>query len=141
MAPDLSFIIPAYNEELRLNKTIGIVLEYFSKQDYTVEIIVVDDGSNDNTIKVAQKFDNIIVLSQPKNMGKGAAVKRGMLESTGKYRIFSDADLSTPIYEIPKLLNILKNGTSVSIGSRAVDDSMIKKETSFFHNLPNISWN
>jgi dolichyl-phosphate beta-glucosyltransferase len=132
MAPDLSFIIPAYNEELRLSKTISTVIEYFSKQDYTVEIIIVDDGSSDNTIKIAKEFGNINVISQPKNMGKGAAVKRGMLESAGKYRIFSDADLSTPIYEIPKLLNILKNGYEVSIGSRAVDYSLIKKHQPFY---------
>ena len=132
MTPDLSFIIPAYNEELRLSKTIGIVLEYFSMQDYSTEIIIVDDGSRDNTVKIAKQFEKIIVLSQPKNLGKGAAVKRGMLESKGKYRIFSDADLSTPIYEIPKLLNILKNGFSVSIGSRAVDGNLIKKHQPFY---------
>ncbi len=126
MAPYLSFIIPAYNEESRLEQSLRKAVDYFSGQPYTTEIVVVDDGSRDNTVRVAQAFPSVIVLPQPRNMGKGAAVRRGMLESRGTYRIFSDADFSTPVGETSKVLARLEQGADVCIGSRALDETFIK---------------
>lgn len=126
MAPYLSFIIPAYNEEARLERSLRKAVEYFSQQSYTTELIVVDDGSRDNTVGVAQAFPSVVVLQQPRNMGKGAAVRRGMMEARGEYRIFSDADFSTPVEETAKVLSRLEQGADICIGSRAIDESYIK---------------
>ena len=126
MTPYLSFIIPAYNEEARLEQSLRRAIDYFGAQPYTTELIVVDDGSRDNTVAVAQSFPSVAVLQQPQNRGKGAAVRRGMLESAGTYRIFSDADFSTPVAETAKVLARLEQGADVCIGSRALDETFIK---------------
>jgi dolichyl-phosphate beta-glucosyltransferase len=130
--PFLSFIIPAYNESERIQESLDKINEFFSKQEYTSEIIVIDDGSDDNTIEVLKKNSFVKIISQGKNKGKGAAVKRGMLEANGEIRLFSDADLSTPVYETNKLLEGLNNGFDVCIGSRALDYSSIKKHQPFY---------
>lgn len=132
MSYTLSLIIPAYNEELRLAETLNKILQYFETVDYNFEIIVVDDGSKDKTSDVAKSFDGIKVITQPRNFGKGAAVRKGMLSATGDYRIFSDADLSTPIYELPKILKNLQSGYDICIGSRALDSKMIKVHQPFY---------
>jgi len=75
---------------------------------------------------------DIKIIKQPRNLGKGAAVRRGMLEASGTYRVFTDSDLSTPIYELEKLLNILQNSTDVCIGSRGIDNSLIKEHQPFY---------
>lgn len=124
--PTLSFIIPAYNEESRIKKSLVTALDYFSRQSYSTEIVVVDDGSKDRTVEIVRQFSKITLLVQPKNMGKGAAVRRGMLESTGKYRIFSDADFSTPVNQTEKLLSLLESGADVCVGSRVLDRSLLK---------------
>lgn len=126
MAPHLSFIIPAYNEEARIAHSLPKAIRYFAGQPYTTELLVVDDGSRDRTAEVARSFPGVVVLEQPRNRGKGAAVQRGMLEATGTYRIFSDADFSTPVYETAKLLDCLEKGADVCIGSRALDETCIK---------------
>jgi dolichyl-phosphate beta-glucosyltransferase len=126
--PYLSVIIPAYNEEQRLGSTLERITVYLQQQSYTSEVIVVDDGSHDATSAVAKTWKNVRVLTQPSNQGKGAAVRRGMLEAHGTYRLFSDADLSTPIEEIAKLLLPLERGTAdVCIGSRALNRENVKK--------------
>jgi dolichyl-phosphate beta-glucosyltransferase len=131
-SPYLSVIIPAYNEEQRLGPTLQTVREYLDKQSYSWELLVVDDGSKDATIAVAREAlkdldeSRARVLPQPRNMGKGAAIKRGMLEARGQYRLFSDADLSTPIEEVEILLAAVKEkGATVAIGSRALKESNI----------------
>ena len=126
MAPYLSFIIPAYNEESRIEQSLHKAVEYFAGQSYAAEIIVVDDGSRDGTVRVAHSFPSVRVLQQPRNRGKGAAVRRGMLESNGVYRIFSDADFSTPVGETAKVLGRLEQGADICIGSRALDETYIK---------------
>ena len=126
----ISLIIPAYNEENRLGKTLNTVFEYLTKNYSNFEILVVDDGSKDKTIEVAKQF-SVNVIAQPKNLGKGAAVKTGMLAANGDIRVFSDADLSTPIYEIKKIVNKIESGYDIAIGSRAVDFSMIKVHQPF----------
>lgn len=139
--PYLSLIIPAYNEEDRIVKSLDYAHSYLIEQPYTYEIIVVDDGSNDDTVAVARRIDYVKVISQPQNMGKGAAVRRGMLEAIGEVRVFSDADFSTPIYELEKIIEKLKSGADICIGSRAVDSTMIKKHQPFYREFMGKSFN
>ncbi len=130
--PHLSFIIPAYNEALRIAPSLAKAQEYFAAQSYTTEIIVVNDGSKDRTSHVIAAIDGIVILEQPRNMGKGAAVRRGMLESRGEYRIFSDADFSTPVHETARILEQLYEGADVCIGSRGVDTTLVKKHQPWY---------
>lgn len=139
---DISVIIPAYNEESRIGTSLLSALEFLNKTGISFEILVVDDGSSDNTSGIAGDIDNSIkVLIQPRNMGKGAAVRRGMLESKGKIRIFSDADFSTPIYELPKILESLKDGYDICIGSRALRPELIKKHQPFYREFMGKTFN
>jgi glycosyltransferase involved in cell wall biosynthesis len=131
--PLLSFIIPAYNEAARLESTLEQVLAYLSAQPYESEVIVVDDGSSDSTAKaVATRFlqptANVTthLLQYTPNRGKGYAVRHGMLAAKGQVALFSDADLSTPIAELPLLLNPIVAGEfDVVFGSRALDSSLV----------------
>ncbi len=141
MSVYLSFIIPAYNEEFRISKTLDIVLEYFSRQNYTNEIIVVDDGSSDNTAEIVKSYSEVILIRQGQNMGKGAAVRRGMLGSHGEFRLFSDADLSTPVKETGRLLDELQNGYDVCIGSRAIESKLIRKRQPFYREFMGKTFN
>jgi dolichyl-phosphate beta-glucosyltransferase len=132
MNRSLSIIVPAYNESARLPDTLRRIEGYFSKSpDWDFhEIIVVDDGSKDGTAEAAEAFavenPNIRVLRNPGNRGKGYAVRHGMLEAIGDWRLFSDADLSAPIEELDKLWRELgKQDAQIAIGSRALDRSLI----------------
>lgn len=125
----LSLIIPAYNEALRLPPTLTRVVEYLRAQPYTTELILVDDGSSDGTGEVAEAALrelplHRIVRNEP-NRGKALSVKRGLLEGRGKYLLFSDADLSTPIEEAEKLLAELEAGADVAIASRQLPGSIL----------------
>jgi dolichyl-phosphate beta-glucosyltransferase len=124
---NLSIVIPAYNEEERLPRSLRSILDFFEQRNESPEIIVVDDGSSDNTYEIAKNYQHgVKAISLGKNRGKGAAVRTGMLAASGDYILFCDADLSTPIYEIDKLFNQLHNGYDIAIGSRAIDKSLIK---------------
>ncbi|MES2766702.1 MAG: dolichyl-phosphate beta-glucosyltransferase [Bacteroidota bacterium] len=131
MSPFLSLVIPAYNEAERIGNSLKQAVEYLAEQSYSFEIIVVDDGSTDKTVQIIHKLNDDIefvkLIRQPQNMGKGAAVRRGMLEATGEYRIFTDADFSTPVHEVEKALKVFKKGADVVIGSRVLDRSTIKR--------------
>src|SRR4051812_5898378 len=109
--PYLSVVIPAYNEASRLPTTLLKVMEYLEGCNYTYEVIVVDDGSDDRTVEVAEKFgaehDHLQVIRNP-HRGKGYTVRTGMLAAKGRYVLFSDADLSAPIEEVSKLLPYLE---------------------------------
>lgn len=121
--PLLSIVIPAYNEEVRIVPAIGVIASYVSDLGFPWELIIADDGSKDNTIRVVEElgFANLRVLRAPKNEGKGGAVRRGMLAARGRYILFADADNSTPIEEINKLLEkVSQAGYDMAIGSRAV---------------------
>ena len=122
--PFLSVIIPAYNEADRLPITLIDVDKHLSQQEYDYEIIVVNDGSKDQTAEVVGKFANLInnlrIINNPDNRGKGAVVRQGMLAAKGNWRVFMDADNSTSVIEFNKMLPYLKEGYEVVIGSRAV---------------------
>lgn len=130
MAKKLSVIIPAYNEEKRIEQTLRDVDAYLSKQSYEYEIIVVDNNSNDRTAEVVRNLaqngiENARVVTQTVK-GKGAAVKMGMLEAISEYSVFMDADNATPISEIEKFWPHLESGIEVVIGSRYQDPSTVK---------------
>jgi len=117
-----SFIIPAYNESERLTVSLPKVLEYVSRNQLPSEIIVVNDGSRDDTAGIVRRFavTNPIIrlLENPGNRGKGYSVRNGMLHAHGDVMLFTDADLSSPIGEASKLFAALEQGADVAIGSR-----------------------
>jgi len=127
----ISVIIPAYNEQTRLPETLRRVTQYLQSGGWVFhEILVVDDGSTDTTADAAMAFasanPNVRVLSNPGNRGKGYSVRHGMLKALGDWRLFSDADLSTPIEELEKLwCEAARGKNEVAIGSRALDRSLI----------------
>ena len=132
--PLVTLVIPAYNESARLGQSLDQLLTYLNAQPYASEVVLVDDGSVDDTAEVAQRyFDSHAnaqvatrVLSYQPNRGKGYAVRQGLLAARAGVAVFSDADLSTPITELPKLLEPLLAGQyDVVFGSRALDRSLI----------------
>src|SRR5829696_2924874 len=132
MSASLSVIIPAYNEAARLGKTLRAVVDYLRQSAPDAEVIVVDDGSSDETAPLARQVFNesrdlrTAVLSYKSNLGKGRAVRLGLLAARGDVALFSDADLSTPISEAPKLIEpILRGQCDVAFGSRALDRGLI----------------
>ncbi len=132
----ISIAIPAFNEAERIKSPLTEALNYLDNQEFDYEIIVADDGSTDDTIEVVKSFgEKIKLIELGENIGKGAAVRAGMLAASGDIKIFSDADFSTPIYEIHKLINEIEKGADICIGSRALDRSMIKKHQPFYREL------
>ena len=132
MSEFLSIVIPAYNEATRLGNTLAAVVDYMRQNYPQGEVIVVDDGSADDTADLARASFakarplRTSVISYKSNLGKGRAVRLGLLAARGDVALFSDADLSTPISETPKLIDpILKNECDVAFGSRALDRSLI----------------
>ncbi len=119
--PYLSVVIPAYNEAARLPTTLGKVMDYLEGCSYTYEVIVVDDGSEDSTADIVDKFamdhDHLQVIRNP-HRGKGYTVRSGMLAAQGRYVLFSDADLSAPIEEVSNLLPYLEGNFDIAMGSR-----------------------
>jgi dolichyl-phosphate beta-glucosyltransferase len=126
---EISVIIPVYNEETRIN-CITKVINYLDRRFSEFEIIVSDNGSTDDTVKIAQGFadvDNRIKVLKCKSRGKGLAVREGILSSVGKLVLFTDVDLSTPIEEIDKLIHALEEGYDIVIASRWLPSSQILK--------------
>ena len=131
----LSIIIPAHNEENRLPKALEQVLRFLKEQPFTSEVIVVENGSADKTLEVAQKFagkhENVHVIQSER--GKGAAVRRGMLEAQGKYRFMCDADLSMPVEEITKFIPPALEDFDIAIASREAKGAVRYNEPSYRH--------
>lgn len=128
-SPEITVVIPAYNEETRLNATLPHLWKALSNRFRDFEIIVVDDGSTDATADVVEMFSEkhaeTRLIRYDKNYGKGYAVRTGVLAAKGGYILFSDADMSTPIREVRKLIRALKSGFDIAIGSRAQEKSKI----------------
>jgi len=145
-APDLSIVIPAYNEELRLPATLDRIAAYLKTSGREAEVLVVDDGSKDRTAAVAESFRDRIpslrVVPNGVNRGKGYSVRHGVQEARSPFVLFTDADLSAPIEEAEKLIDALKsNNCDVAIGSRAVDRSLITVHESLFREFAGIIFN
>lgn len=127
MAVRLSLIIPAYNEARRIGPTLHDAETYLARQSYVSEILVVDDGSGDDTAsRIRESFPHVQVVSYRPNRGKGHAVKVGMQQAHGDYCVFSDADGSTPIQELEKLWPRFEAGADVVIGSRSLPASDVE---------------
>ncbi len=125
----ISVIIPAYNEEPRISETLKKIHQYLRENFEDFEIIVVDDGSTDSTAALVSAIRNelsgIKLRQNGKNMGKGFSVKNGILSSKGNLVLMSDADLSTPIEELQKLLPFIDRGFDIATGSRGLKESDI----------------
>ena len=140
-------MIPAYNEEKRLPKSLDLIQQYLSSHNFsTVEILVVDDGSRDGTARLVEGYaagdGRIRLLRNPGNRGKGYSVRHGMLEAKGDWILFSDADLSAPIEDVDILLRAAEErGAQVAIGSRAVDRSMVGVRQPFFREMSGRAFN
>ncbi|HMU34522.1 MAG TPA: glycosyltransferase family 2 protein [Pyrinomonadaceae bacterium] len=132
MSKELSIVVPAFNESARIVPSLEKILTYIRENGLDAELIVVDDGSSDDTAeiagKVAERYDDVRtnVIRHEKNLGKGNAVKTGLLAAEADIALFSDADLSTPIEEAGKLIDpIASDEMDVTFGSRALDRSLI----------------
>jgi dolichyl-phosphate beta-glucosyltransferase len=130
MTPEISIIIPAFDEGKRLPATLDRVERYLSTINLAAEVIVVDDGSHDDTADVVRRrsagWPQLKLVSAEHNGGKGAAVRLGMVAARGRYRVFSDADLSVPIDDLEKLLRPLRAGAGVAIASRGLKESQVE---------------
>ena len=128
MATIYSIIIPAYNESRRLGPTLEQITSFIAQERWLAEIIVVNDGSTDTTAELVREFSQrhstVRLVNNPGNRGKGFAVRNGMLNAHGDILLFTDADLSAPISEAPKLLAAMQAGADVAIGSRWLDPSL-----------------
>lgn len=142
--PELTIVIPSFNEELRLPVTLTEIAAYIRASKRETEVIIVDDGSTDRTADVAKSFRGEIqrlrVIANETNRGKGYSVRHGMLEAHGRIVLFTDADLSAPIGEADKLLAALAEH-DVAIGSRALDRSLISVHQSVFREYAGIIFN
>ncbi len=130
--PYLSVVIPAYNEEERLKRYVPGMVEFLQSKRRPFEIVVVNDGSRDNTAEVArelaQTFPMLRLIDLNPNRGKGGAVKAGMLAARGEYVLFTDADQSTPISEVDKLLQEMEaEGYDIAIGSRSMPGARVEQ--------------
>jgi dolichyl-phosphate beta-glucosyltransferase len=143
--PQLTVVVPAYNEEQRLGATLKRMLAYFDAQPYSVEILIVDDGSSDHTAQIveqiAQRRPNVRLLSYGQNRGKGHAVRHGILQARGTRVLFSDADLATPIEELEKLTPQLDSGSDIAIGSRDMVGSQLIKRQSWIREMGGRTFN
>ncbi len=123
MPTTLSIVVPAYNESARIGLTIDAMRAFVASYDASCELIVVDDGSRDDTAARAASLlaglPGARVISYRPNRGKGFAVRRGVAASTGDYVLFTDADLSTPMTELPRAMALLRSGNDIVVGSRA----------------------
>jgi glycosyltransferase involved in cell wall biosynthesis len=132
----LSVIIPAYNEEKRLPKTLREVDGYLRKQNYNSEIIVVSDGSTDRTCEIVEglknEIKNLKLICEKINRGKGYGVRLGMFEAKGEFRLFTDADNSTPIEQIEKMWPYFEEGYEIVIGSRDIKGAVLDPPQNLF---------
>lgn len=142
-ARHISIIIPVFNEQSRIAKTLFEIKDYLSKQTYTSDIIIINDGSNDLTTEVVKVVDiygeeiksqqPTVIVDNAQNVGKGYSIAKGMLIAKGDVIVFTDADASTPITEINKLLDQIDAGFDMVVGSRNLDASAVKDRSVLRH--------
>lgn len=130
-SPELSIIIPAYNEETLITGTLDGIRAYLATRPERYEIIVVDDGSQDGTVEAVKHWQacneaDLRLLSNSQNMGKGFSIRRGVLESRGQFIIFIDADLPYKLDAIDNFLQALRSGNDLAVGSRVLPGSQVK---------------
>ena len=134
-----SFIIPAYNESERLATSLPKVFAYIRERQIQAEVIVVNDGSSDDTAEIARslasRYPQTRLLENPGNRGKGYSVRNGMLHAHGDVLLFTDADLSSPIYEATKLFAAIEGGADVAIGSRWLEAGLQTERQPWYRQL------
>ncbi len=140
---ELSVVIPAYNEARRLGPTLDRVDAYLRERGVAAEILVVDDGSIDSTADLIERHpaEAVRLVRQPENQGKGAALRRGVAESVGRRVLLCDADLSTPIEDLPSLEQRLDEGADLAIGSRGLADSQVEVRQPLYRELMGKTFN
>jgi glycosyltransferase involved in cell wall biosynthesis len=142
--PMLSIVVPAFNEAGRIGNSIRQIDAFMRQSPVSCELIVVDDGSRDNTSEIVTqaKVEGLRLVRNAENHGKGYTVRQGVLAASGTYVLFTDADLSAPIEEANKLFDVaMKQGADIVIGSRAVDRRYIEKHQSSVRELGGIVFN
>lgn len=143
--PAISVVVPAYNEEGRLGNTLPIMYAYLKEHFSWFELLVVDDGSTDRTPAIVHEFarqhPEVRLLSYQPNRGKGHAVRTGVLQSQGEWVLFSDADLATPIEELPNLAAKLREGYDIAIASRAVRGAQLVVRQPWYREFAGRSFN
>jgi dolichyl-phosphate beta-glucosyltransferase len=135
----LSIVIPAYNEESRIRSTLSRIVSYLRSRDLSFEIVVVDDGSQDRTVEITEDFaerenlqSQVRVCRNDHNRGKGHSVRQGMLKAVGTYALVTDADLSAPIGEMPKLeVEVINGSCDIAFGSRDIEGSQVEVHQSW----------
>lgn len=144
-SPHLSIVIPAYNEEARISDTLLAISDYLSTKDYSYELLVVDDGSTDDTANLCSKFSArhpwVRCLQSSRNHGKGYAVREGVLNSTGEYVLMCDADLATPIEELDGFWQLAEDAVDIVIASRPLRQSHLVKRQPLYRELAGRSFN
>jgi dolichyl-phosphate beta-glucosyltransferase len=137
--PAYSIVIPAYNESERITSGLDQVLAFVSRQQWDAEIIVVNDGSRDDTAEIVRRYclanPEVRLIENPGNRGKGYSVRNGVLHATGELILFSDADLSSPITEAVRLFEAICGGADVAIGSRWLNSKMMTERQSAFRQV------
>src|SRR5438105_3382715 len=137
--PKYSIVIPAYNESQRIVASLDKIIAHIKEQGWNAEIVVVDDGSRDDTVTIVNGYgqqNSIVRLVQnPGNRGKGYSVRNGMLNAAGEVLLFTDADLSSPIYEASKLFAAMAAGADVAIGSRWLRSELQTERQPFYRQL------
>lgn len=134
-----SFVIPAYNESVRIRPTLDELLRHVRAHNWDAEILVVNDGSRDDTAKIVREYGmlhpQILLVENPGNRGKGYSVRNGMLHARGDICLFTDADLSSPMSEAQKLFDAIGQGADIAIGSRWLDAEMQTERQPLFRQV------
>jgi dolichyl-phosphate beta-glucosyltransferase len=134
--PFLTIVVPAYNEAGRIRDTLERLCHFKELQPYSIELMVVDDGSTDQTVETISEFPGVRLVRNDRNHGKGFTVRHGVLEARGEFILFTDADLSTPIEELDKLLSALQSsGADAAVGSRALKRELIGIRQPLFRDM------
>jgi dolichyl-phosphate beta-glucosyltransferase len=145
LKPKLAVVVPAYNEHDRIGPTLDRLHEYLSGQNYSWKVVVVNDGSKDDTAQIvtdfAQTHPNFELLDSQPNHGKGFVVRKGMLETDAEWLLFSDADLAAPIEEVEKLWKAVEGGTPIAIGSRPLKESNLEVRQPWYREMAGRSFN